>query len=148
MQFPVFWCNTSSSILGILSLRNTKDENCHLHLILQQWIQSSFHIWAAYSIIFTASSADHHHLGLVFFIVFSENFSGKQVHIPGKQIFLGTLWLSTERLSILDSFETVKTLGGENTVVLLAGAWNNISFAIIGPALATEQEKYTMIKAI
>ena len=100
------------------------------------------------SIIFTASSADHHHLGLVFFIVFSENFSGKQVHIPGKQNFLGTLWLSTERLSILDSFETVKTLGGENTVVLLAGAWNNISFATIGPALATEQEKYTMIKAI
>ena len=100
------------------------------------------------SIIFTASSADHHHLGLVFFIVFSENFSGKQVHIPGKQIFLGTLWLSTERLSILDSFETVKTLGGENTVVLLAGAWNNISFATIGPALAKEQEKYTMIKAI
>ena len=100
------------------------------------------------SIIFTASSADHHHLGLVFFIVFSENFSGKQVHIPGKQIFLGTLWLSTERLSIVDSFETVKTLGGENTVVLLAGAWNNISFATIGPALAKEQEKYTMIKAI
>ena len=100
------------------------------------------------SIIFTASSADHHHLGLVFFIVFSENFSGKQVHIPGKQNFLGTLWLSTERLSILDSFETVKTLGGENTVVLLAGAWNNISFATIGPALAKEQEKYTMIKAI
>ena len=100
------------------------------------------------SIIFTASSADHHHLGLVFFIVFSENFSGKQVHIPGKQIFFGTLWLSTERLSIVDSFETVKTLGGEKTVVLLAGAWNNISFATIGPALATEQEKYTMIKAI
>lgn len=101
------------------------------------------------SIIFTASSANHHLLGLVSrFIVFSENFSGKQVHIPGKQIFLGTLWLSTERLSILDSFETVKTLGGENTVVLLAGAWNNISFATIGPALATEQEKYTMIKAI
>ena len=100
------------------------------------------------SIIFTASSADHHHLGLVFFIVFSENFSGKQVHIPGKQIFLGTLWLSTERLSIVDSFETVKTLGSENTVALLAGAWNNISFATIGPALAKEQEKYTMIKAI
>lgn len=99
------------------------------------------------SIIFTTSSADHHHLGLVFFIVFSENFCGKQVHIPGKQIFLGTLWLSTERLSILDSFETVKTLGGEKTVVLLAGAWNN-SFATIGPALVTEQEKYTMIKAI
>ena len=100
------------------------------------------------SIIFTASSADHHHLGLVSrFIVFSENFSGKQVHIPGKQIFLGTLWLSTERLSILDSFETVKTLGGEKTVVLLAGAWNN-SFATIGPALVTEQEKCTMIKAI
>ena len=100
------------------------------------------------SIIFTASSADHHHLGLVFFIVFSENFSGKQVHIPGKQIFLGILWLSTERLSIVDSFETVKTLGSENTVALLAGAWNNISFATIGPAQATEQEKYTMIKAI
>lgn len=87
-------------------------------------------------------------MGLVFFIVFSENFSGKQVHIPGKQIFLGTLWLSTERLSIVDSFETVKTLGSENTVALLAGAWNNISFATIGPALAKEQEKYTMIKAI
>ena len=90
-------------------------------------------------------------MGLLFFIiVFSESFSGKQVHIPGKQIFLGTLWLSTERLSIFDffSFETVKAIGGENTVVLLAGAWNNISFATIGPALATEQEKYTMIKAI
>lgn len=87
-------------------------------------------------------------MGLVFFTVFSENFSGKQVHIPGKQIFLGTLWLSTERLSIVDSFETVKTLGSENTVALLAGAWNNISFATIGPALAKEQEKYTMIKAI
>ena len=47
MQFPVFWCNTSLSILRILSLRNTKDENCHLHLILQQWLRSSFHIWAA-----------------------------------------------------------------------------------------------------
>lgn len=71
--------------------------------------------------------------------------------MPGKQIFLGILWLSTERFPIFDlfTFEKVEAIGGENPVVLLAGAWNNIfSFAAIGPALATEQEKNTTIKAI